>query len=305
MLSHTQNVSHTVKQFLRRSSGKTQNILSKFEKISSITIGLPLRLCYATKASEESQKTAPSVDLENIEVMKKLAQTWWDLTGDLKPLHAMNHVRVPFIRDGLVATGKVKDPKGGRDILKGMDILEIGCGGGILTEALARLHANVTAIDPAEELIEVAKLNAEKSPEIQKRITYLTQTIEDHVLENVEKYDAVILSEVIEHVNDQENFIRHSINSLKSGGSIFLSTFNKTFLSYWLGIFVAENIIQAIPKGTHEWDKFISPQEMQRLFEQNNCSVIQTSGLMYQPWNNTWTWCESLGITYIQHAVKH
>lgn len=266
MLSHSQNVSHIVKHCLKRTSSKTQNIFSKFEKTSIEKI---LRLCYATNASEKSHKTAPSVDLENIDVLKKYAQTWWDPMGDVKPLHAMNHVRVPFIRDGLMATGKVKDAKRGSDILKGLDILEIGCGGGILTEALAKLHANVTAIDPAQELIEVAKLNAEKSPDLQKRITYLTETIEDHVLENVGKYDAVIMSEVIEHVNDQENFLKHSINSLKSGGSVFLSTFNKTFLSYWLGIIVAENIIQVVPKGTHEWDKFISPQEMQRLFEQS------------------------------------
>ncbi|XP_059608119.1 ubiquinone biosynthesis O-methyltransferase, mitochondrial-like [Phlebotomus argentipes] len=271
-----------------------------------------------TQFALEEQRAAPSLDLDNIEVLQKHSQGWWDPEGQLKGLHAMNHVRVPFIRDGLTVS-KAQN-------LKGLHLLEVGCGGGLLTEALGSLKANVTGIDPSEDLIAVAREHLKADKDLSQRVTYLTDTIETHVCANAGKYDAVILSEVIEHVNDQENFLKHCIDSVKPGGSIFVSTFNRTILSYLMGIYLVENIFKTLPKGTHEWQKFISPQETQRIFEQSefifkyftqkcrssalmclsdNCSIVVVNGLRYYPWNNTWHWSKSDDVNYIQHAVKH
>ncbi|XP_059622476.1 ubiquinone biosynthesis O-methyltransferase, mitochondrial-like [Phlebotomus argentipes] len=307
MLSRTQWMSNfTLKQCLKTSGASLMRISPKTPRNSAVLQDGGLRLWYATSAPKEPQKTSPSVDFENIEVLQKHSDKWWDPVGQFKPLHTMNHVRVPFIRDGLVATGAAKQSgKNSPQILKGLHLLEVGCGGGILTEALARLHADVTAIDPSEELINVAQEHVNKDKDLSQRVTYLTDTIETHVCTNAGKYDAVILSEVIEHVNDQENFLKHCIDCTKPGGSIFLSTISKTFLSYAIGIILVEHIIKLIPKGTHEWEKFITPQETQRIFEKNNCSVITVNGIMYYPWKSVWEYVESQDLTYIQHAVKH
>ncbi|GAB0099525.1 Ubiquinone biosynthesis O-methyltransferase, mitochondrial [Sergentomyia squamirostris] len=268
-----------------------------------------LGLCYTTKTPESqdsAQKKATSLDLENIELLQKQSNKWWDPVGPLKGLHSMNHVRVPFIRDGFLATRAGQDSqRNNSGPLKGIHILEVGCGGGILTEALGRLGAKVTAIDPSEELISAARQHLKLNPELSQRITYLTDTVEEHMVQNREKYDGVVLSEVIEHVNEQEQFLTHCINSVKTGGSIFVSTFNKTFLSYVIGIFLLEDVFKILPKGTHEWEKFISPKETQKIFEKNNCSSILVHGLRFQPWNNTWHWTKSVDINYIQHAIKH
>ncbi|XP_055681839.1 ubiquinone biosynthesis O-methyltransferase, mitochondrial-like [Lutzomyia longipalpis] len=216
----------------------------------------------------------------------------------------MNRLRVPFIRDGLIR--KYGHGNSSADALKGLKLLDVGCGGGILTEALASFSADVTGIDPSEELIAIAREHVKENCLLSQRITYKIETIEEHSARNQGKYDAVILSEVIEHVNEQETFLKLCIDAVKPGGSIFLSTFNRTPLSYFWGIFLAEDVYKVILKNTHEWSKFISPQETQRIFETNDCKVEQLKGLLYlySPWN-TWVWTKSTAVTYIQHAVKN
>uniref|UniRef100_A0A1L8DZG6 Ubiquinone biosynthesis O-methyltransferase, mitochondrial n=1 Tax=Nyssomyia neivai TaxID=330878 RepID=A0A1L8DZG6_9DIPT len=258
------------------------------------------RFCYTTDAG---QQTASSVDPVNLDVLQSQSQEWWNPYGTMKPLHTMNHLRVPFIRDGLLATGVGRKDAKYPGILEGLHILEVGCGGGILTEALARLHAKVTGIDPSVELLSVAQEHV--PPELAKRVTYLQETMEEHIVHNTGKYDAVVLSEVIEHVNDQENFLKLCIDAVKPRGSIFLSTLNKTNMSYFLGIVMAEDVLRLVPRKTHDWEKFISPTETQRIFEKNDCSVILVNGLMYCPWSNIWEWINSVDVNYIQHAIKH
>lgn len=154
-------------------------------------------------------------------------------------------------------------------VLKGKNILEIGCGGGFLTEALARLNATMTGVDPGENIIRIANLHlTENSPELQSRINYVVDVIENHSLDNQEKYDAVIVSEVIEHINDKTSFLGACVATLKKGGSIFITTPNRTNLSYLTTIVAAEDIFKFVPKNTHDWNKFISPHETQRILEE-------------------------------------
>uniref|UniRef100_A0A1B0CUX1 Ubiquinone biosynthesis O-methyltransferase, mitochondrial n=1 Tax=Lutzomyia longipalpis TaxID=7200 RepID=A0A1B0CUX1_LUTLO len=310
MLNNSQSIAKSlVRTCLKQIRVKHSKTLINNSRNSSFLpfggFGDILRLCYTTEAIQEAEKTASSVDVDNLELLQRHSKDWWDPVGSMKPLHTMNHLRVPFIRDGLISTGVVAKNAKFPGILEGLNILEVGCGGGILTEALARLKANVTAIDPSLELISVAQEHLQCNPELSQRINYLQETIEVHSVKNSEKYDAVILSEVIEHVNDQENFLKMCIGAVKSGGSVFLSTLNKTTLSYFLGIILAQDVLKLLPKNTHEWDKFISPTETQRILEKNNCSVIMVNGLLYCPLNNVWEWSNSTDVNYIQHAIKH
>lgn len=147
--------------------------------------------------------------------------------------------------------------------------MEVGCGGGILTEQLSRLHATVTGIDPGHEVINVAKSHAKTiNPDLVKRITYLIENIESHSAENQCKYDAVIVSEVLEHVLDKPKFLEACLLTLKPGGSIFITTFNKTHFSWFSAIFMAEKVIKLVPDGVHDWDNFIPPLDCQRLLDE-------------------------------------
>ena len=218
----------------------------------------------------------------------------------------MNSLRVPLIRDGLISTGCVpKDQIRMPTVLAGLNILEVGCGGGILTEALARIRANVTGIDPGEKLIEVAKEHAaQDASKLVNQIQYLVETIEDHAKKNTEKYDAVVASEVLEHVNDKVFFLEHCVMALKAGGSIFITTLNKTTVSWLGGIVAAEHILKLVPENTHDWDKFISPVDLQRYLKTFNCSTILIHGMMYEFWKNDWSWCKCTDINYALQAVK-
>jgi polyprenyldihydroxybenzoate methyltransferase / 3-demethylubiquinol 3-O-methyltransferase len=213
----------------------------------------------------------------------------------------MNQIRVPFIRDGLISTNKVIASNVNKPyVLKDLNILEVGCGGGILTENIANLQANVIGIDPSHELIETAKTNSKN-----KSATYICETIETHAENNPEKYDAVIASEVLEHVPDQKSFLNSCVASLKPGGSIFITTINKTQASFIFGIVAAEYILKLLPAGTHSWDQFISPEEVSKILKNVNCSTILVHGFRYEFWSNTFEWQDYAGINYALHAVKN
>lgn len=205
----------------------------------------------------------------------------------MKSLHAMNFLRVPFVRDSLVNTGVAK--KEFVDTckpLKGLQIVDIGCGGrlcllkyylnysncfhytigGFLSEPLARLGCKVVGIDASNDLITVAKDHASKDKTL-SNLTYLTSSVEEFSKNNPEVFDAVVSSEVIEHVNDKTSFVRECAKCLKPGGSIIFTTTNKTFLSGFLMLCVAERFMGLVPKGTHEYEKFIEPHSVQRLLE--------------------------------------
>lgn len=247
-----------------------------------------------------------SIDDSDINRHAKLALEWWNQTGPMIALHSLNQIRVPFIRDGLISTGAVDDKyKNTSKSLQGLHLLEVGCGAGILTEQLARIHAKMTSIDPGSEVIDVAQNHVQQNEDLASRITYRNESIELHCIENQQKYDAVIVSEVLEHVNNKAKFLENCLDTVKPGGSIFITTFNKTFYS-WLGaVVVAENLAKLVPKGTHDWEQFISPIDVQRILDQLNCSTILLNGFEYEFWRDTWKWTRSSNLSYALHAVKN
>ncbi|GLD48726.1 ubiquinone biosynthesis O-methyltransferase, mitochondrial [Lates japonicus] len=193
--------------------------------------------------------------------------------------------------------------------LAGLRILDVGCGGGLLTEPLGRLGANVLGIDPVEDSIYTAQLHASYDPDLSDRVSYQACTLEElsseEEVQGAGQFDAVVASEVVEHLADLETFAFCCNQVLKPGGSLFITTINKTNLSYALGIVVAEQLLRIVPSGTHDWEKFISPVELERLLESNGFSVQSVQGMLYNPVSGAWSWTNSTAINYALHAVKH
>ncbi|KAM9233775.1 ubiquinone biosynthesis O-methyltransferase, mitochondrial isoform 3-T3 [Dugong dugon] len=204
-------------------------------------------------------------------------------------------------RDNLLKT--VADHQPGKP-LSGMKILDVGCGGGLLTEPLGRLGASVIGIDPVDENIKTAQHHKSFDPVLAKRIEYRACSLEEIVEETVETFDAIVASEVVEHVVDLETFIQCCCRVLKPGGSLFITTINKTQLSYALGIIFAEQIAGLVPKGTHTWEKFVSPEKLESILESNGLSVQTVTGMLYNPFSGFWHWSENTSLNYAAHAVK-
>ncbi|XP_045699301.1 ubiquinone biosynthesis O-methyltransferase, mitochondrial isoform X2 [Phyllostomus hastatus] len=188
--------------------------------------------------------------------------------------------------------------------LSGMKILDVGCGGGLLTEPLGRLGASVIGIDPVDENIETAQHHKSFDPVLDKRVEYRACSLEEIVEETAETFDAVVASEVVEHVVDLETFIQCCCQVLKPGGSLFITTINKTQLSYALGIVFSEQIAGIVPKGTHTWEKFVSPENLESILESNGLSVQTVVGMIYNPFSGYWHWSENTSLNYAAHAVK-
>jgi len=247
-----------------------------------------------------------NIDREEVLRFQKLSQEWWDPNGPLKSLVSMNRLRVPFIRDGVLSTEvgeKLPNRSPGKP-LTGLKILDVGCGGGLLCEPLARLGASVTGIDPVEESVRVALTHALRDPDFGENLTYSCTTVEALYPEMAEQFDAVVASEVIEHVPDPMQFAESCVQLVKPGGSFFVTTINKTQLSWMLAIVAAENVLGLLPRGTHEWEKFVSPEELSKMVERAGCRVKKVHGLWYTPYLDKWEWQESTSVNYALHAVK-
>uniref|UniRef100_UPI0037E8B3D2 ubiquinone biosynthesis O-methyltransferase, mitochondrial n=1 Tax=Semicossyphus pulcher TaxID=241346 RepID=UPI0037E8B3D2 len=250
-----------------------------------------------------------TVDPDEVRRFQSLASKWWDEQGEFAALHAMNDLRVPFIRDNLLSVHRARHP--GRP-LAGLRILDVGCGGGLLTEPLGRLGAKVLGIDPVEDSISTAQLHSSYDPDLCDGVSYRACTLEELSAEEeggaeepgAAQFDAVVASEVVEHLADLETFAFCCSHVLKPGGSLFITTINKTNLSYALGIVVAEQLLHIVPSGTHDWEKFISPEELERLLESNGFSVKSVEGMLYNPASGSWSWTNSTAINYALHAVK-
>ncbi|XP_057595978.1 ubiquinone biosynthesis O-methyltransferase, mitochondrial isoform X2 [Hippopotamus amphibius kiboko] len=209
--------------------------------------------------------------------------------------------RMKNYRDSLLKT--VADHQPGKPLF-GMKILDVGCGGGLLTEPLGRLGASVIGIDPVDENIKTAQHHKSFDPVLDKRIEYRTCSLEEIVEETAETFDAVVASEVVEHVIDLETFVQCCCKVLKPGGSLFITTINKTQLSYALGIVFSEQIAGIVPKGTHTWEKFVSPEKLESILESNGLSVQTVAGTLYNPFSGYWHWSENTSLNYAAHAVK-
>uniref|UniRef100_A0A034WEJ4 Ubiquinone biosynthesis O-methyltransferase, mitochondrial n=1 Tax=Bactrocera dorsalis TaxID=27457 RepID=A0A034WEJ4_BACDO len=236
----------------------------------------------------------------------KLSANWWDLNGPMQSLHKLNELRVPFIRDGITSRGNV-DPKliNTTKVLQDQTILEVGCGGGILTEALARLNANVTGVDLGEDVIRTAREHLEiHSPDLRNNVTYKIEPIEVHAKTKLNHYDAVVCSEVLEHIDDKAGFLTHCVHTLKPGGSIFITTMNKTIPLWIGGILLAENVFGIAPKNTHHWDKLASPLDVQRILSALGCQTVLTNGFTYNVCRRRWKWINTNVMCYALQAIK-
>ncbi len=240
-----------------------------------------------------------TVDPKEISKFAAMADEWWDPLGKFKPLHQLNPVRISYIRDHLAK-------RHGRDIkqinpLKGLTILDIGCGGGLLSEPLTRLGAKVTSIDASHRNIEIAQLHAE---DCGLTMDYRHMTAED-LVETGAQYDAVINMEVIEHVADVEAYTTSCAALVKPGGVMFGSTLNRTKKSYLLAIIGAEYLLRWVPKGTHEWKKFLRPSEFVDVLRRNGLETKDLMGIVYNPVLDKWFHdAKDLDVNYMLVAEK-
>lgn len=228
-----------------------------------------------------------NVDQQEINKFSELAEQWWDKNGDFKPLHVINPLRANYIKD------KVG--------LQGMNVLDVGCGGGLLSEALSEFGANVTGIDAAGPGIEVAKIHAEEN---NKNITYYEKTAEELLNSDIDSFDLVTCLEVLEHVPDPSSLVDTCVKLLKPNGHLFLSTINRNPRSWITAIVGAEYIFKLLPKGTHEFDKFIKPSELASYVRNANANLIESKGMFYNPISHQANLNNDLGVNFMMYAKK-
>ena len=245
-----------------------------------------------------SAPTGPSIDREEVARFERIAATWWDEAGPMRVLHRFNPVRLTYIRDAL-CRHHGRDPLSSAP-LDGLRIVDIGCGGGVLSEPLARLGAAVTGLDPAPTNIRVARAHAEEAG---VPVDYREETIEAVVAAG-ERFDAVLAMEVVEHVADRTAFIRTACAAVKPGGLLFAATINRTMRSYALAIVGAEYVLGWLPKGTHDWDKFVTPDELGRDVAAGGLRVTDLTGVVYNPLGDVWRAARDTGVNYMITAER-
>ena len=206
-----------------------------------------------------------SVNYKEIEKFSKIAEEWWDPKGKFKPLHKFNPIRIAYIKDHIIKTFKINEKK---TPFKKLKILDIGCGGGLLSEPMCRLGAEVTAIDASERNIKVAKLHAKKN---NLKINYICTSPEKMKIKN--HFDVILNMEIVEHVENVDFFLKSCSKLLKKNGVMFVATLNKTLKSYVFAIVGAEYILRWLPIGTHEWEKFLKPEELILILKNYNLNL--------------------------------
>jgi 2-polyprenyl-6-hydroxyphenyl methylase/3-demethylubiquinone-9 3-methyltransferase len=242
---------------------------------------------------------APSVDPVEIARFAALAEEWWDPQGKFRPLHKFNPVRLEFIRDSL-AGHFGRDPFKARP-LASLRLLDIGCGGGLVAEPMARLGAHVSAIDAAERNIHVARLHAEQAG---LAIDYRHAAAEDLAAAG-ESFDIVLSLEVVEHVADLESFLAACAALLRPGGALVVATINRTPQAFMLAIVGAEYVLRWLPRGTHDWRKFVRPSELAAPLRRHNLAVRKMIGISYSPLADEWRASDDLSVNYMALAVKN
>ena len=239
-----------------------------------------------------------TINKEEIQKFSRLADEWWDVNGKFKPLHMFNPIRIKYITENIKKEYRI--PKDKFNFLQGLNILDIGCGGGLISEPLARLGANVTGIDASEKNINVAKLHSKKSG---LDIKYLN--ISPEKLDAFEKFDVILNLEIVEHVDNVNLYIQSCFKLLKKRGIMFTATLNISFTSYIKAIIGAEYILRWLPIGTHDWNKFIKPEELEKLLVQEKFSTLDIKGLKYNPFLNKWKKSSDLSVNYIISSLKN
>ena len=238
-----------------------------------------------------------TINKEEIQKFSKLADEWWDVNGKFKPLHMFNPIRIEYILEEISKHFKLNRNK--KLLLKNLEILDIGCGGGLISEPMARLGGNITGIDASEKNIKIASLH---SKENNLKITYLNKSPEQ--LDEKEKFDIILNLEIVEHVDNLDLYLKSCYRLLKKNGLMFTATINRTFASYIKAIIGAEYILRWLPIGTHDWNKFIKPEEMQKKLIDKKFLTNDIKGLEFNPIFNKWKKSEDLSVNYIICSFK-
>ena len=227
-----------------------------------------------------------------------MATDWWNPNGKFKPLHLFNPARIEFIKKKLISYFNLNSNS--KKPLKKLKILDIGCGGGLLCEPLSRLGATITGIDPSKDNIKVAKLHSKK---MKLNINYICCSPENLNLKN--KFDVILNMEIVEHVSNVELFIKNCSGLIKKNGIMFVATINKNLKSYLFAILGAEYILRWLPIGTHDWNKFLSPEDLEIVVKNNNFVIDETVGMKFNLLSNKWSRSSDISVNYISTFLKN
>ena len=237
-----------------------------------------------------------SVNKKEIEKFSKMADEWWDPSGKFKPLHKFNPIRIQYIKENIIGNFKLKNKKKPLDKI---NILDIGCGGGLLSEPMTRLGANITGIDASSKNINIAKHHAKKN---KLKINYICSSPEK--LKIKKKFDVILNMEIVEHVDDINFFINSCSKLLKKNGLMFVATLNKTLKSYMFAIIGAEYVLRWLPIGTHDWEKFIKPVDLKNILHKNNLKLEKLDGMNFNIIKDEWSVSSDTSINYIAKSIK-
>ena len=238
-----------------------------------------------------------TINQEEIQKFSKLADEWWDVSGKFKPLHMFNPIRIEYILDKTIEHFNIKDVK---LPLKGLKILDIGCGGGLISEPMSRLGASVTGIDASLKNIKIAQSHSIKN---NLKINYLNTSPEK--MNETVKYDVILNLEVVEHVENVDLYFKSCAKLLKRNGIMFTATLNRSFTSFIKAIIGAEYILRWLPIGTHDWNKFFKPKELEDKITKLNFKILETKGLQFNLFTQEWKKSEDLSVNYIITSIKN
>ncbi len=238
-----------------------------------------------------------SVNKKEIDKFSKMANEWWDPEGKFKPLHKFNPTRIKYIKENIINNFNLKNKS---KPLSGIKILDIGCGGGLLSEPMSRMGANVTGIDASDKNIKIAKLHSKKS---KLKINYLCSSPEKLKIEK--KFDVILNMEIVEHVEDVDFFLKSCSKLLKKNGLMFVATINKTLKSYVFAIVGAEYVLRWLPIGTHEWEKFVKPEDLKKILMKYNLSLNKLEGMNFNIFKDEWSISKDLSVNYIAKFIKY
>ena len=238
-----------------------------------------------------------TINNKEIEKFSKIAEEWWDPHGKFKPLHKFNPIRISYIKESIINSFKLQEKV---RPLKKVKILDIGCGGGLLSEPMSRLGADVMGIDASDKNIEIAKFHAKKD---NLNIKYLCASPEQ--LNTSTKFDVILNMEIVEHVKDVDFFLQSCSKLLRKNGIMFVATINRTLKSYFFAIIGAEYILRWLPIGTHEWDKFVKPNELVKILEKYDLKLDSLDGMKFNLLKDEWKVSQDKSINYIGRFIKN